>query len=115
MKEVDYAAVNRCSIDLQPVYEQQYDANNDFKIFGVGDVRQGGIQDMKSKMNMADKLNESSIDNEDQIIEQVRRGTPESNSRSLGGPTQDSSQKSLKQYEENSLPENQEVVSDHEQ
>jgi len=118
LKNVDYAAVNRCSIDLQPVYEQQYDANNDFKIFGVGDVRQGGIQDMKSKMNMADKHNESSIDNEDQIIEQVRRGTPESNSTSLGGrkvSTQDSSQKSLKQYEENSLPENQEIVSDHEE
>jgi len=91
LKDVDYAAVNRCSIDLQPVYEQQYDANNDFKIFGIGDQRQGGIQDMKSKMNMADKLNESS--DHDESNEQVRRGTPESRS-TLGGrkvSTEDSS------------------------
>jgi len=46
-EKVDYEAVNRMSIDLAPVYEQQYDANNDFKIFAAGDSRQGGIQDMK--------------------------------------------------------------------
>lgn len=36
-------------------FEQQYDPNNDFAIFGVGNPKQGGIQDMQEKMNMADK------------------------------------------------------------
>lgn len=36
-------------------YEQQYDPNNDFAIFGIGNTAMGGIQDMKEKMNMADK------------------------------------------------------------
>lgn len=76
--KADYEAVNRCSIDLAPVYQQQYDANNDFKIFGLGDERQGGIQDMKSKMNMADKLDESS--QEDPASASIRGATPESNS-----------------------------------
>lgn len=35
-------------------YEPQYDPNNDYKIFGIGDPTKGGIQDMKEKMNMAD-------------------------------------------------------------
>lgn len=35
-------------------YEQQYDPNNDFAIFGVGDKSRGGLQSMKEKMNLAD-------------------------------------------------------------
>lgn len=110
--KVDYEAVNRMSIDLAPVYQQQYDANNDFKIFAVGDERQGGIQDMKEKMNMADKHGESS--EEDAVSATIRRGTPESSS-TMGArkvSTEDSSQKSLKQIS-NDLPEDQEVISDH--
>lgn len=112
--KTDYEAVNRCSIDLQPVYERQYDANNDFKIFGVGDQRQGGIQDMKQKMNLADKLDENS--EEDPVSARIRKGTPEATS-TLGGrkvSTEDSSQKSLKQID-NDLPEDQEVISDHDE
>lgn len=46
-------------------YEAQYDPNNDFKIFGVGDHTKGGIQDMKEKMNMADaKEQDSSSESE---------------------------------------------------
>ena len=40
---------------LPDEHEQQYDPNNDFAIFGVGDKAMGGIQDMKQKMNLADK------------------------------------------------------------
>jgi len=36
-------------------HELQYDPNNDFAIFGVGDKAMGGLQDMKEKMNLADK------------------------------------------------------------
>ena len=45
--------------------ENQYDANNDFAIFGVGNERVGGIQDMMMKMNMADKKEESSSEEEE--------------------------------------------------
>lgn len=37
-----------------PEYEQQYDPNNDFAIFGIGDKSRGGLQNMKEKMNLAD-------------------------------------------------------------
>jgi hypothetical protein len=36
-------------------YEAQYDPNNDYAIFGVGDPTRGGIQTMQEKMNIADK------------------------------------------------------------
>jgi len=57
-----YHGVNRDSVIPEDMvqYEQQYDPNNDFRIFGVGDHTQGGIQDMKEKMNMADKIEEES-------------------------------------------------------
>ena len=35
-------------------YEAQYDPNNDFAIFGVGDPSRGGLQNLKEKMNLAD-------------------------------------------------------------
>lgn len=44
-------------------FEAQYDPNNDFAIFGVGNERLGGIQDMQEKMNIADKA--KSMDSSD--------------------------------------------------
>jgi hypothetical protein len=62
-----YHGVNRDSIIPEDMvqYEPQYDPNNDFKIFGVGDITKGGIQDMKEKMNMADKVEEESSSESD--------------------------------------------------
>jgi hypothetical protein len=40
-------------------YEAQYDPNNDFAIFGVGDQTRGGVQTMKEKMNLADGVKEA--------------------------------------------------------
>ena len=37
-------------------YEAQYDPNNDFAIFGVGDQTRGGVQTMQEKMNLADDV-----------------------------------------------------------
>lgn len=37
------------------LYAQQYDPNNDFAIFGVGNSKLGGVQTMQEKMNMADE------------------------------------------------------------
>lgn len=46
--------------------EPQYDPNNDFAIFGVGDHRVGGVQDMTQKMNMAEKADSSSEEEDPQ-------------------------------------------------
>ena len=69
MKNKQYCEVNRDSMMVTPEscvqYEAQYDPNNDYAIFGIGDPTRGGIQDMKEKMNMADKQEqESSVESE---------------------------------------------------
>lgn len=38
------------------VYEEQYDPNQEFRIFGIGDKTKGGIQTLQEKMNMADDV-----------------------------------------------------------
>ncbi len=47
-------------------YGQQYDPNNDFAIFGVGDKTKGGIQSLKEKMNLADVVEDEEISSEDE-------------------------------------------------
>ncbi len=48
-------------------YGQQYDPNNDFAIFSVGDKTKGGVQSLKEKMNLADIVeNEEISSDEDQ-------------------------------------------------
>ena len=47
-------------------YEAQYDPNNDFAIFGVGDPTSGGLQTMKEKMNMADAGEEKESSSEEE-------------------------------------------------
>lgn len=52
-------------------YEVQYDPNNDFAIFGIGDQTRGGVQSLKEKMNLADnvdKENEDSSSEEDNSV-----------------------------------------------
>ena len=51
-----YGSIPAHSIVLppRPQYEQQYDPNNDFAIFGIGDKSRGGLQTMQEKMNLAD-------------------------------------------------------------
>jgi len=44
--------------------EAQYDANQDFAIFGMGDKTKGGIQSLQQKMNMADQLDSSDSEDE---------------------------------------------------
>lgn len=45
-------------------YQQQYDPNNDFAIFNVGNDAMGGVQTMQEKMNLADKVDSSSDEDE---------------------------------------------------
>jgi len=46
------------------VYEEQYDPNQEYRIFGIGDQTKGGVQSLQEKMNMADEVNESSSNTE---------------------------------------------------
>jgi len=47
-------------------YEEQYDANADFRIFGVGDPTKGGVQSLQEKMNLADAVNKDESSDEDE-------------------------------------------------
>ena len=61
-------------IDRQVVlYEEQYDANQDFKIFSTANEKTGGIQNLKEKMNMAD-ANKSIEESEEEW--DTKRKTP---------------------------------------
>jgi hypothetical protein len=51
------------------LYGAQYDPNNDFAVFGVGDPTRGGIQSMKEKMNLADSVDLG--ENVEDIIDEV--------------------------------------------
>ena len=46
-------------------YEEQYDANADFRIFGVGDPTKGGVQSLQEKMNLADDVQGDESSDED--------------------------------------------------
>lgn len=42
--------------DRLEIFEEQYDANQEFRIFGIGDKTKGGVQSLQEKMNMADDV-----------------------------------------------------------
>jgi hypothetical protein len=48
------------------LYGAQYDPNNDFAVFGIGDPTRGGIQSMKEKMNLADNIEEINEDDSEE-------------------------------------------------
>lgn len=47
------------------VYEEQYDPNQEFRIFGVGDKTKGGVQSLQEKMNLADDVESDGTSEED--------------------------------------------------
>lgn len=73
LKQANYGSVGRDSkaasmrFDVQNIdeYEVQYDPNNDFAIFGIGDPTRGGVQSMKEKMNQADDVKDSDSSSDD--------------------------------------------------
>lgn len=57
-------------------YEEQYDPNADFAVFGMGDPTKGGLQSLKEKMNLADAGNLDDADSSDSDAEErARRST----------------------------------------
>lgn len=72
---------------LEDMFVEQYDPNNDFRIFGVGDPTKGGLQSLQEKQNLADDVNEagdSSSDTEQECEDAGASQTPAKGS-SMGG------------------------------
>lgn len=116
-KKPIYGEVSRNSIDSNN-YEPQYDANNDYQIFGVGNTKTGGVQTMKEKMNMADKPGNESSSEEDNIdrdnsssnlpSKPSSKGSNERSTTVAGSMPFNSEEHSSK----NQLPEDKEIHSD---
>lgn len=53
------------------VYEEQYDPNQEFRIFGIGDKTKGGVQSLQEKMNLADDAGSGSSSDDEQQNEQA--------------------------------------------
>lgn len=74
------------SINVEPCeYEAQYDPNNDFAIFGVGDPTRGGVQNLKEKMNLADGVKEADSSSDDESNSVHRSTKVNSGSNGLTG------------------------------
>jgi len=75
-KKVNYDSVKDSSVEshqvvsMIPEYADQYDPNQDFAIFQVGNKTTGGVMTMQEKMNVADNINESSEEEDDTIMAQ---------------------------------------------
>jgi len=63
-KKFDFEPVKDASesheVAIIPEYIDQYDPNQDFAIFQVGNKATGGVMTMQEKMNVADNVNNSS-------------------------------------------------------
>merc|ERR1719313_3214913 len=93
-------------------YGVQYDPNNDFAMFGVGDPSRGGVQSMKEKMNLADAIDEvqdSSDENSPRIA-----NDDQTNSLTALPQMSDAKQQQVPSFDDNvnNLPEDQEIHSD---
>jgi len=70
-----------CQSEIELEYEEQYNPNHDFAIFGVGNERGGGMQTMKEKMNLADENSESASESEEgespEKLKRSARANPE--------------------------------------
>lgn len=98
-------------------YENQYDANNDYQIFGMGSNKTGGIQTMQEKMNMADKPkvdDSSDSDNTDRDQQSSNLESKTSLKGSNGESTGAGSTpiNGMQQKIQNELPEDKEIHSD---
>lgn len=124
MKQNQYDQVNRDSvaqsfdvnIKIAPEdYGTQYDPNNDFAVFGVGDPTRGGVQSMKEKMNLADAVDEvQDSSDETSPMNAEHQTNSQSNSHTALPQSSDAKQQSVPSFDivdENDLPENQEIHS----
>ena len=85
--------------------EPQYDPNTDFAIFGMGDHRVGGVQNMQEKMNMADqKAAESSSSEEEESKRDIQKQSTEEPSSGSGIKMSSASDEQVEK-----MPEDQEI------
>lgn len=94
-------------------YGAQYDPNNDFAVFGVGDPSRGGVQSMKEKMNLADAVDEVQDSSDESSPMNADNVT---NKHSALPQMSDAKQKQVPSFDNvNDLPEDQEIHSEGEE
>lgn len=126
MKQNQYDKINRDSMvntfDVSikggvEDYGTQYDPNNDFAVFSVGDPTRGGVQSLKEKMNLADAINEAEDSSDETSPMNANDKTnSQSNSHSALPQMSDQKQNPVPSFDVNvnDLPEDQEIHSDKE-
>lgn len=113
-------------VKMIPEYADQYDPNQDFAIFQVGNGATGGVMNLQEKMNVADNLNESS--EEEDVAAQstsvankasslANSNQPQAEFRSRPSSSNSSSNSEKRLTFDNfpmnqNLPEDQEVISE---
>jgi len=124
MKQNQYDKVNRDSMvntfDVSikggvDDYGTQYDPNNDFAVFSVGDPTRGGVQSLKEKMNLADAIDEANDSSDEASPMNANDHTnSQTNSHSALPQMSDAKQKAVPSFDDNvnNLPEDQEIHSD---
>lgn len=123
MKQNEYDKVNRDSMvntfDVSikgglENYGTQYDPNNDFAVFGVGDPTRGGVQSMKEKMNLADAIDEVQDSSDETSPMNADNYTKsQTNSHSALPQMSDAKQQQVPSFDNvNDLPEDQEIHSE---
>lgn len=119
-KKTLYATVMKENVGLSVEdnqYENQYDANNDYQIFGMGSNKTGGIQTMQEKMNMADKPKVDDSSDSDNTDRDQQSSNLESKTSSKGSNGKSTGAGStpingMQQKIQNELPEDKEIHSD---
>jgi len=103
-------------------YEEQYDPNQDFAVFGMGDKTQGGLQSLAEKMNLADRDALDDADSSDSAAEDgaPRSTTNTSSSKAASPPLPDidtapQAAAIVGTPVQNNLPEDQEFVDEQEE
>jgi hypothetical protein len=105
------------------LYQEQYDPNQDFAVFGMSDNTKGGIDSLKNKINQAEVIEAESSNEEDNdpdhsTGEKISSVSPagsatEFNKESYGNNSDDQPLSGQAQNN-NNLPEDSEIVNDDE-
>lgn len=103
-------------VNMIPEYADQYDPNQDFAIFQVGNKATGGVMTMQEKMNVAENVINNNSSDEEEVPSTTADKLSLANSTSSRPSSSGSSNNSQKRLTfdnvSQNLPEDQEVISE---
>ena len=103
-------------VGVVPQYADQYDPNQDFAIFQVGNKTTGGVMTMQEKMNVAENVINNNSSDEEEVPSTTADKLSLANSTSSRPSSSGSSNNSQKRLTfdnvSQNLPEDQEVISE---